>query len=104
MKCALKCTAQLAKILRRSNCRKPLRSLQEYVFADEQYCQHVHQRGYLVPVATGQVNDNIGNDADGYAFGNAVEQRHGNYAQVARDRSMIAALAQRNFPDASLSQ
>ena len=59
--------------------------LQENVLQDEQNSQNIHQRRNLLALAGDQVQDHVGNDAQGDAFGDAVEQGHCQNGQVSRN-------------------
>ena len=59
--------------------------LQENVLQHEQGGQDVHQRGYLLSLAGGGVEDHVGDDTQADALGNGVEQGHCNDGDVGRN-------------------
>lgn len=50
--------------------------LQENIFTDKQYCQHIHKRRDLLCLSAGKIDNHIRNHTDGNALGYAVHQRH----------------------------
>ena len=55
------------------------------VFQYEKHRKDVHNGIDVLSPAAEEVDDNVGDNSEGDAFGNAVEQRHSDNAEICRD-------------------
>ena len=51
--------------------------LQEKILQDEESCEYIENDVKFLTLAAEETDEDIGNDAEGDALGDAVEQRHG---------------------------
>jgi len=56
--------------------------LQEKIFQDEESGEDIENDVEFLTLAAEETDEDIGNDAEGDTFGDAVEQRHGNDADI----------------------
>ena len=59
--------------------------LEEEVLEHEEHGDDAHHLVQFLALAAEQADEHVGNDTEGDAFGDAVEQRHGKDAQIGRD-------------------
>ena len=56
--------------------------LQEKILQDEKSCEYIENDVKFLALAAEEADEDIGNDTEGDALGDAVEQRHGNDADI----------------------
>ena len=81
-------------------CTANIRQLSEkYVFQYEKHRKYVHYGVDTLLLSAEEIDDNVGDNAESDAFGNAVEQRHCDYAEVGGDRVGVVVLTELDFRD-----
>ena len=74
---------------------------EENIFEDEQYGEDVHDEVDILTFTAGEVDDDIRDDAERDALGDAIEQRHCDNAEVSRYSRGVIFLGEFYFSDST---